>query len=83
MRALMLFIAAQALSLAALIVMQVETTHRRDDYTRFKEYGPVIEERYRDYRRAYQTRNMIGYITLGIYFANYVDALLAPVTPKK
>ncbi|RPH95941.1 hypothetical protein EHM69_02885 [candidate division KSB1 bacterium] len=76
-------IAAQVLSLAALIYMQVETNHRHDDYTRIRNYGnPNVEDAYQEYRRAYQTRNVVGYITLSIYALNYLDALYAPVLKK-
>jgi len=75
--------AAQALSLAALIFMQTEVNRRHDDYRRVRDYNsPVVEDRFQEYRRAYQTRNVVGYITLGIYLANYFDALYAPVRRK-
>lgn len=76
-------IAAQVLSLAALIYMQTETNRRHDDYLAQKSYGdPRVEDTYNEYRRAYQTRNVVGYVTLGIYFLNYLDALYYPVLKK-
>ena len=76
-------IAAQVLSLAALVYMQTEVHRRHDDYLALKRYGDAnIEDRYQEYRRAYQTRNAVGYITLGIYFAQYLDALYVPVRGK-
>jgi hypothetical protein len=76
--------AAQAISLAALIFMEFEVHNRHDDYLKVKEYGdPTIENRYQDYRRAYRTRNAFGYVTLGIYALNYLDALYWPVKHKK
>lgn len=76
-------IAAQVLSLAALIYMQVETNRRHDDYLSKKTYGdPNIEDAYNEYRYAYQVRNVVGYVTLGIYLTNYIDALYYPVFKK-
>lgn len=76
-------IAAQVLSLAALVYMQTEVNRRHDDYLALKQYGdPNVEDRYQEYRRSYQTRNVVGYITLGIYFASYLDALYVPVGKK-
>jgi hypothetical protein len=76
-------IAAQVLSLAVLVYMQSEVHRRHDDYLALKIYGdPNIDDRYQEYRRAYQTRNAVGYITLGIYVANYLDALYVPVRKK-
>ncbi len=76
--------AAQVLSLAALVFMQTEVNRRHDDYLRIKDYNnPDVEDRYQEYRRAYQTRNVVGYITLGIYFVNYLDALYTPVFKKR
>jgi hypothetical protein len=75
--------AAQALSLAALIYMQIETNRRHDDYLSKKTYGdPNIEDAYNEYRYAYQVRNVVGYVTLGIYLSNYIDALYYPVFKK-
>lgn len=78
--------AAQVLSLAALIFMQTEVNRRHNDYRRIKDFNnPAVEDRYQEYRRAYQTRNVVGYVTFGIYLANYFDALYTPVfkkTPK-
>jgi hypothetical protein len=79
--------AAQAISLAALIFMEVEVHNRHHDYLSVKEYrpadDPTIETRYTDYRRAYRIRNAFGYVTLGIYTLNYLDALYWPVKHKK
>jgi hypothetical protein len=73
-------IAAQVLSLTALIYMQTEVNRRHDDYLRIKDYNnPNIDNTYSEYRRAYQTRNAVGYVTLGIYLFNYLDALYTPV----
>jgi hypothetical protein len=78
------FAAAQLLSLTALLVMQAEVNRRHDDYRAIREYNsPLVEDRYQEYRRAYQTRNGVGYFTLGIYLLNYLDALYAPVRHKK
>ncbi len=74
------FAAAQVLSLAALIFMQTEVNRRHDDYLRIKGHDdPNVEDRYQEYRRAYQTRNVVGYITLSLYLVNYLDALYYPV----
>jgi hypothetical protein len=78
------FTAAQILSLAALIYMQSEASRRHDDYLAIKNFGsPLLDDRYQEYRRAYQTRNVVGYITLGIYALNYLDALYTPVIKKR
>lgn len=78
------FTAAQILSLGALIYMQSEVSRRHDDYLAIRDYNnPAIDDRYQEYRRAYQTRNVVGYITLGIYALNYLDALYAPVIKHK
>jgi hypothetical protein len=77
------FAAAQVLSLAALIFMQTEVNRRHDDYLRIRDFNnPDVEDRFQEYRRAYQTRNVVGYITLGIYLVNYLDALYTPVFKK-
>jgi hypothetical protein len=77
------FAAAQIVSVAALIFMQTETNRRHDDYLSKKVYGdPNIENAYNEYRHAYQVRNVVGYVTLGIYFINYLDALYYPVFKK-
>jgi hypothetical protein len=77
------FAAAQILSLAVLIFMQTETNRRHDDYLGKRTYGdPNIENAYNEYRHAYQVRNVVGYVTLGIYFVNYLDALYYPVFKK-
>lgn len=76
-------IAAQVLSLAALVVMQAETERRHDDYLAIRDYqDPAIEDRYQDYRRAYRFRNVVGYVTLGVWAFNYLDALYTPVFKK-
>jgi hypothetical protein len=78
------FIAAQILSVAALAVMQSEVNRRHDDYLRVREYNsPVVDDRYQEYRRAYRMRNAVGYVALGVYILNYLDALYTPVTPRK
>lgn len=70
----------QAVTLAAFVAYVIETDARKDDYLAVNEYGnPLIEERYNDYRSAYRTRNLLGYLTLAVYLANYYDALYAPV----
>lgn len=70
----------QAATLAAFVAFVFEADSRKDDYLAVNEYGnPIIEERYSDYRKAYRTRNLLGYLTLGVYLANYYDALYAPV----
>jgi hypothetical protein len=77
------FAAAQILSLAALIYMQTETNRRHSDYLDKKVYGdPGIENAYNLYHQAYRTRNVFGYVTLGIYVINYLDALYYPVFKK-
>ena len=77
------FAAAQLLSLAALIYMQTETNRRHNEYLGKRAYGdPNIENAYNEYRHAYQVRNVVGYVTLGIYFVNYLDALYYPVFKK-
>lgn len=74
------FAAAQVLSVAALIFMQTEVNRRHDDYLSIEGHDdPNVEDRYQEYRRAYQTRNVVGYITLSIYLVNYLDALYYPV----
>jgi hypothetical protein len=76
--------AAQVVSLAALILMQVQVNHSHNDYLAIKDYtNPVIEDRYNVYRQAYRSRNAVGYVTLGIYLFNYLDALYTPVWHKK
>jgi hypothetical protein len=75
---------AQLLSLVALIAMQSEVNRRHNDYLSKKTYGdPNIETAYGEYRRAYHTRNAVGYVTLGIYVINYLDALYTPVKQRK
>lgn len=70
----------QLITFAAFIAFAVEADSRRDDYLAIHEYGsPLIDERYNDYRSAYRTRNILGYLTLGVYLANYYDALYSPV----
>jgi hypothetical protein len=77
-------IAAQILTLAALVVEQAEVNRRRRTYDNIKNYGdPGIETAYSEYRRAYQARNMVGYVTLSVYLFNYLDALYYPVWHKK
>jgi tetratricopeptide (TPR) repeat protein len=76
-------VAAQVLSLAALVYMQTEVNRRHDDYLALKLYGdPNVEDRYQEFRRAYRTRNVVGYIALGIYLGNSLDALYVPVGKK-
>lgn len=70
----------QAATLAAFVAFIVETNTRKNDYLDVNEYGsPLLAERYNDYQSAYRTRNILGYLTLGVYLANYYDALYAPV----
>lgn len=70
----------QAATLAAFVAYALETNKRKNEYLDIHEYGtPLIDERYNDYRAAYRTRNILGYLTLGVYLANYYDALYAPV----
>lgn len=70
----------QAVTLGAFVYYIFETDARKDDYLALHDYGsPLIDERYNDYRSAYRTRNVLGYVTLGVYLANYYDALYAPV----
>ncbi len=70
----------QAATLAAFVAFIVETNTRKSDYLDVNVYGsPLLEERYNDYQSAYRTRNILGYLTLGVYLANYYDALYAPV----
>lgn len=70
----------QAVTLVAFVASIVETKSRKDDYLGIHDYNsPLIEERYNDYRSAYRARNILGYLTLGVYIANYYDALYAPV----
>jgi tetratricopeptide (TPR) repeat protein len=77
------FAAAEIVSLAVLIFMQTETNRRHNDYLDKRMYGdPNIENAYNEYRRAYQVRNVVGYVTLGIYMLNYLDALYYPVFKK-
>jgi tetratricopeptide (TPR) repeat protein len=77
-------IAAQVLSLAALIYLQTEVDRRHDDYRDLRDHNdPSMDDRYQEYRRAYQTRNVVGYFTLGVYFFNYLDALYYPVSKEK
>lgn len=75
--------AAQILSLAALIYLQTESNRRHSNYLDKKIYGdPNIENAYNLYHQAYRTRNVFGYVTLGIYVINYLDALYYPVFKK-
>jgi hypothetical protein len=75
---------AQLVSLAALIFMQIEVNGRHNDYLDKKTYfDPTVETAYSEYRRSWQTRNVVGYVTLGIYLVNYLDALYTPVFHKK
>jgi tetratricopeptide (TPR) repeat protein len=77
-------IAAQVLTLAALIAQQSEVNRRKDDYQRLKvNNGSNVESAYSEYRHAYQTRNVVGYVTLSVYLFNYLDALYYPVWHKK
>jgi len=76
--------AAQLFSLGALVFMQIEVNRRHDDYLDIRDYNnPAIEDRYNEYRRAWRVRNAVGYITLGVYAINYLDALYYPVFKKK
>ncbi|HEY3294096.1 MAG TPA: DUF5683 domain-containing protein [bacterium] len=75
---------AQVFTLAALVFEQIEVGKRHDDYRNLQVYGdPRIDQAYADYRSAYRTRNVVGYITLGVYLLNYADALYYPVWHKK
>lgn len=77
-------VAVQLLSLVALGFEQAELNRRRDDYRNIKAYGDSgIDDAYNEYRRAYQTRNAVGYVALGVYLFNYFDALYYPVSHKK
>jgi len=70
----------QAVTLTAFVISIIETNSRKNDYLDVNVYGsPLLEERYNDYKSAYRTRNILGYLTLGIYLTNYYDALYAPV----
>lgn len=70
----------QAIALGAFVAYIFETDSRKDEYLAVHEYeNPLIEERYNNYRSAYRTRNLLGYLTLGVYLVNYYDALYAPV----
>jgi tetratricopeptide (TPR) repeat protein len=74
----------QVITLAALIFEQSEQARRHDEYQHLKQYGdPRIEQAYADFRNAYRVRNVVGYITLGVYIFNYFDALYYPVSHKK
>ncbi|MCB9357637.1 MAG: hypothetical protein H6505_03600 [Calditrichaeota bacterium] len=74
------FAVLQTVTLAAFVAYAFETSARKNDYLDLTEYGsPLIEERYNDYRSAYRTRNLLGYLALGVYIANYYDALYVPV----
>lgn len=74
------FSVLQVITLGAFVAYIFETDARKDEYLAIGDYGsPLIEERYNDYRSAYRTRNLLGYLTLGVYLANYYDALYAPV----
>ena len=76
--------AAQFMSLMAFAVMQGEADRAHNDYRRLRAYGdPRLEDAFQDYRRAYQTRNVFGYVALGIYAINYLDALYTPVFHHK
>jgi hypothetical protein len=75
---------AQVLALVALVATQIDVNHHHNIYLDKKVYGdPTIEGAYSEYRRAYQMRNSVGYVTLGIYLINYLDALYYPVLKKK
>lgn len=70
----------QAATLAAFVAYALETNRAKNEYEDIHLYGsPLTEERYADYRAAYRTRNILGYLTLGVYLVNYYDALYAPV----
>ncbi len=76
--------AAQFMSLLAFAVLQGEASRSHNDYRRLRSYGdPRLEDAYQDYRRAYQTRNVAGYVALGIYAITYLDALYTPVFHAK
>jgi hypothetical protein len=76
--------AAQVMSLVILAVLQSEVNRTHNDYSRLKAYGdPRLEGSYQDYRHAAQLRNVAGYVALGIYAANYLDALYTPVFHTK
>jgi tetratricopeptide (TPR) repeat protein len=76
-------VVAQVFSLAALMFEQVEVNRRHNDYRGLAYNDPRIEQVYGDYRSAYRTRNVVGYITLGVYLINYCDALYYPVWHQK
>jgi len=73
----------QVITLAALIFEQVEVDRRHHDYLSLGYNNPETQRAYSDYKSAYRTRNVVGYITLGVYIFNYVDALYYPVSHKK
>lgn len=74
------FAVAQILSLGAFIFMETEVHRRHQDYLNIHDpNNPEVDSRYQDYRRAYQVRNVVGYVALSIYVVNYFDALYYPV----
>jgi predicted Zn-dependent protease len=78
------FSLAQVVTLAAFVAMAIETSNRKDDYLSLHEYDPArLDDRYNSYQSAYRTRNILGYVTLAVYLANYYDALYAPVRSEK
>ncbi|MBU1707098.1 hypothetical protein KKB28_04205, partial [bacterium] len=74
------FMATQLLSLVALAVLQSEVNRRHDDYMGAQ--GTAAINAYSDYRNAWRTRNVVGYIAVGIYVANFLDALYSPPARK-
>ncbi len=74
------FMATQLLSLVALAVLQSEVNRQHDDYMGAE--GAAAANAYGDYRNAWRTRNVVGYVTVGIYVASYLDALYSPPARK-
>jgi len=74
------FMATQLLSLVALAVLQSEVNRQHDEYMGAE--GAAAANAYGDYRNAWRTRNVVGYIAVGIYVATYLDALYSPPARK-
>jgi tetratricopeptide (TPR) repeat protein len=69
------FTAAQFLSLATLVVLQIEVNRRHDDYQ--EQQGIGAADAYDEYTRVWRARNVVGYFAAGVYLAAYLDALYA------
>jgi hypothetical protein len=70
----------QVLSLVTLAILQSEVNRRHDIYE--GKAGNDAITAYDEYTRTWRTRNVVGYVALGVYIATYLDALYSPASGK-